>query len=128
MSYEPTNWKTGDIVTAQKLNKIEQGIAGSSTGGGVFYVDAELTMDDSGPIAGTPNHTFAETLEAYQAGKTVMIRFTYNSSVCVCPLILTQEINGVQGIDVMVFLMYLEVFWAVGFVFDGTIAFNRIGA
>ena len=27
MSYTPTNWSSGDIVTAEKLNKIEQGIA-----------------------------------------------------------------------------------------------------
>lgn len=26
MSYTPTNWETGDIVTAQKLNKIETGV------------------------------------------------------------------------------------------------------
>lgn len=27
MSYNPTNWMSGDIITSQKLNKIEQGIA-----------------------------------------------------------------------------------------------------
>lgn len=27
MSYEPTNWKSGDTVTSAKLNKMEQGIA-----------------------------------------------------------------------------------------------------
>jgi hypothetical protein len=27
MAYEPTNWKAGDVVTAAKLNKMEQGIA-----------------------------------------------------------------------------------------------------
>ena len=27
MSYEPTNWKTGDIITAEKLNKIETELA-----------------------------------------------------------------------------------------------------
>ena len=27
MAYEPTDWKTGDVVTSTKLNKIEQGIA-----------------------------------------------------------------------------------------------------
>ena len=27
MSYTPTNWKAGDTVTSEKLNKIEQGIA-----------------------------------------------------------------------------------------------------
>ncbi len=35
MSYEPTTWKDGDLVTSAKLNKIEQGIA---AGGGVLVV------------------------------------------------------------------------------------------
>lgn len=38
MSYEPTNWKDGDLVTSAKLNKIEQGIA---AGGGVLIVHYE---------------------------------------------------------------------------------------
>ena len=27
MSYTPTTWKSGDIVTSEKLNKLEQGVA-----------------------------------------------------------------------------------------------------
>lgn len=38
MSYEPTNWKDGDLVTSAKLNKIEQGIA---AGGGILIVHNE---------------------------------------------------------------------------------------
>jgi len=34
MAYEPTTWKSGDVVTSAKLNKIEQGIAS----GGVLVV------------------------------------------------------------------------------------------
>lgn len=34
MPYEPTNWKTGDVVTSAKLNKLEQGVSG----GGVLKV------------------------------------------------------------------------------------------
>ena len=34
MSYEPTNWKSGDVVTSAKLNKLEQGVSG----GGVLKV------------------------------------------------------------------------------------------
>lgn len=30
MSYTPTTWVTGDTITATKLNKMEQGIAGAS--------------------------------------------------------------------------------------------------
>lgn len=29
MSYTPTNWQSGDTITSAKLNKIENGIAGS---------------------------------------------------------------------------------------------------
>ena len=32
MAYEPTAWKSGDVVTSAKLNKIEQGIANASSG------------------------------------------------------------------------------------------------
>ena len=43
MSYEPTNWKDGDLVTSAKLNKIEQGIA---AGGGVLVAhDEDGTLD-----------------------------------------------------------------------------------
>lgn len=42
MSYEPTNWKSGDTVTSAKLNKMEQGIANA----GVLVVhDVEGTLD-----------------------------------------------------------------------------------
>ena len=34
MSYIPTEWQTGDIVTAEKLNKLEEGVAASGGGGG----------------------------------------------------------------------------------------------
>lgn len=39
MSYEPTNWKSGDTVTSAKLNKMEQGIANA---GGVLIVGATI--------------------------------------------------------------------------------------
>ena len=29
MAYTPTEWKTGDVITAPKLNNIEQGIVGA---------------------------------------------------------------------------------------------------
>ena len=34
MTYVKTNWKTGDTITADKLNNIENGIASSGGGGG----------------------------------------------------------------------------------------------
>lgn len=35
MAYEPTQWRSGDTITSERLNKMEQGIAGG--GSGEFY-------------------------------------------------------------------------------------------
>lgn len=40
MAYEPTNWENGDVITAEKLNKIENGIV---NGSGMFVV--HITAD-----------------------------------------------------------------------------------
>ena len=47
MSYEPTQWNSGDIVTSAKLNKLEQGVANAGGGsGGVLAVnDTNGTLD-----------------------------------------------------------------------------------
>lgn len=37
MTYNPTNWKTGDVVTSAKLNNIEKGITNS-----VLVVDLDV--------------------------------------------------------------------------------------
>ena len=42
MSYQPTNWSRGDVITSAKLNKIEQGIA---SGGVLVATDIEGTLD-----------------------------------------------------------------------------------
>lgn len=46
MSYEPTTWKSGDVVTSSKLNKMEKGIedanAGGGGGGGVLRVGMDM--------------------------------------------------------------------------------------
>lgn len=35
MAYEPTTWNCGDTITAEKLNKLENGLA-ECCGGGYF--------------------------------------------------------------------------------------------
>lgn len=47
MSYTPTNWVTGDTVTATKLNKIEQGIA-EAAGGKYDVYDFVISRVDNG--------------------------------------------------------------------------------
>lgn len=42
MAYTPTNWQDGDIITADKLNHLEQGIAAN----GQAIEDATLEFSD----------------------------------------------------------------------------------
>ena len=70
MSYTPTTWVTGDTVTPEKLNKIEQGIydAGGSTAS-AFVVDA---YDDNGVC--TLQETAGNIINAYTSGTPVIIQ------------------------------------------------------
>ena len=58
MSYIPTNWKMGDVVTSAKLNKLEQGVAGA---GGSGWLVVGVTIDG---IERTCNKTAGEILSA----------------------------------------------------------------
>lgn len=40
MAYEPTQWRSGDTITSERLNKMEQGIAGS---GDVYVLHTTMT-------------------------------------------------------------------------------------
>ena len=76
MSYTKTNWQTGDVITAEKLNKIENGVEAASNGGsgsGDFvkitaeYEDEQLTLDK----------TFLEIAEIIEGGG---IPFVYSGT------------------------------------------------
>ena len=63
MSYEPTVWKAGDTVTSAKLNKMEQGIASSSSNsGGVLIVEKVMNNNIT-----TLNKTWQEIYDAFPA-------------------------------------------------------------
>ena len=84
MSYTKTAWKTGDVITAEKLNKIEDQVAAneeaiSSAGGddSVFIVNIDAE-DNSGTITATADKTRQEMSAAADAGKPIIIRLTHN--------------------------------------------------
>lgn len=70
MSYEPTNWQTGDIVTAEKLNKLENGVAS-----GILVVNMVLDEDMDVPML---DKTYAEIESALENNKQVVI---FNKSI-----------------------------------------------
>lgn len=76
MSYEPTNWKTGDVVTSAKLNKIENGIAGAV---GNMIVHETVTKDGNTTIC-TLDKTWKEINDVFMAGGGVYIMNNYTGS------------------------------------------------
>jgi hypothetical protein len=75
MSYTPTNWQTGDTVTAEKLNKMESGI---QTAVDPFIVNLTPTAQD---FSGTMDKTGAEITAAYEAGKNIIFRLWESSTI-----------------------------------------------
>ena len=55
MAYTKQNWENGDVITADKLNHMEDGIAEGGSGGGIFVV----------------NFTYDEQVGKYTADKTI---------------------------------------------------------
>ena len=71
MSYTPTEWQTGDTITAAGLNKMERGISDASSGGGAaLFVNVTY---DSQQYEWTPDKTYAEVAAALAAGTPVFI-------------------------------------------------------
>lgn len=72
MSYTPTQWNTGDTITASALNKIEQGIANAGSGSGaVIVTDNETALDK----------TYAEIYDLVNGGTPCYIKFNVYGSV-----------------------------------------------
>ena len=64
MSYDPTNWKAGDVISSQKLNKLEQGVADAGGGGGGGGAGILVLHDTDGVL----DKTFKEISDAFNAG------------------------------------------------------------
>ena len=68
MSYTPTNWQTGDTITAEKLNNMEGGIDNAIN---PFIVTLTPTLQN---YSGTMDKTVAEINAAYEAGQEIVFR------------------------------------------------------
>lgn len=68
MSYTPTEWQTGDTITAEKLNNMEQGIVGAVASFNIeFFRDPEEGISRIILFASP-----AELQAAYQAGAVII--------------------------------------------------------
>lgn len=56
MAYEPTQWRSGDTITSERLNKMEQGIAGS---GDVYALHTTQTVTPAENEGYDPTYTYS---------------------------------------------------------------------
>ena len=77
--YTPTEWATGDLITAEKLNNIETGIGANETA--ISGIDTRVTAIENENFDVTftgsdletvvCNRTLAEIIAAHEAGKNI---------------------------------------------------------
>lgn len=67
--YNKTTWSTGDTITAEKLNNMEDGIA---SGGGAFVITATTDYTGEVPVT-TLNKTWNEIKTAIDGGQVAII-------------------------------------------------------
>ena len=80
MAYQKTTWQNGDIITAQKLNNIQNGIenvAGSDSGGGTLFVPLNMSGDNAS-YTYTATKTAHEIIAAANAGQRVTFTMSTN--------------------------------------------------
>lgn len=73
MSYTPTTWVSGDVVTAEKLNKLEQAVASSGSAGTVLTFTCT-----NGVFVG--DLTWSELLTAINSGEAIILNFRISDS------------------------------------------------
>lgn len=76
MAYEKTNWSSGDIITAEKLNHIEGGVESANSGSCALIV----TGTDSGSVE-VLDKTWKEIHDAYVAGQSVLYHYLNESTL-----------------------------------------------
>lgn len=76
MSYEKKTWETGEVITADGLNHLEQGVADCG-GGGVLVAEVIATYNGVSYEC-TSDTTFEELEQAYSAGKAIVARLMIN--------------------------------------------------
>ncbi len=68
MAYTPTEWKSGDVITAEKLNNMEEGISDSN----VLIVNTHWDNTTSKDMIDLP---FEKMVEATNSGKIIVLNY-----------------------------------------------------
>ena len=68
MAYTPTTWETGDVITSQKLNKIENGVANTNP-----LIVTQTSMNNVTRL----DRTVQQIYDAIISGRPVYFKYSY---------------------------------------------------
>ena len=106
MAYTPTNWQNGDVITADKLNKLENGVASAGGGSEELLVTFTIVNGDE-DYELSADKTFAEVSYAITEGipvRGVMKYFEdtqFNSISCVLDIESSASFTFIANIGCM---------------------------
>ena len=95
MAYTKNTWNTGDIVSSQKLNHMEDGIANSEN---VFIVGG-VTFDQDNNITGTLDKTWQEIHDALQ-NKICLVVISGSEGIAQMPVEQASVIDNTYHISI----------------------------
>ena len=71
MSYTPNVWQNGDILTADKMNALEQAVASGGGGGSSDYYEIPYNSDTD--TLGKTWQEISDAITAYGVGKVIIV-------------------------------------------------------
>lgn len=90
MSYEKHTWETGETITAEKLNNLEDGVASGSGSTEIFVL--KFYTEDLETV--TADKSFEQLLEAYNSGKQIVAYINVYNEVSKFPTFTKLEDNS----------------------------------
>ena len=88
MAYEKQTWVTGEVITAEKLNHMEDGISGSG-GSNALICEYDYNLEHT-------DKTFGEIKDALLSGKTALLK-TDDYGICRVRALTSYNIGGSEG-------------------------------
>lgn len=90
MAYTPKEWECGEVVTAEALNHIEQGILGASSSGASSLVIKAASIEKGDTAYVYTDKTFNEVADAMRNGTPCYVGFEANA---VCSATSADDLN-----------------------------------
>lgn len=99
MAYTKQNWECGDLITAEKMNHIEDGIAEGGGGGKIFQIVGQGTC--GGITYYEFDFTYQDALEAVADGIPCWSHLTNGGGYALIIYSNLYMVNGVYAVDVI---------------------------